>query len=258
MYFSKIESLGNDFVIFGSPANSLTPETDTIKRICDRHYGIGADCAICITSSNEADFSMHVYNPDGFEAEICGNALRCSARYVTDKGFFKKRRFSVSTNSGIRSLIVNDDLITAEIGKPFIQAKGVLDVSGKAFQYISVSVGNPHCVILVPSLSDEFVLYFGRAIEHHPNFPNGTNVEFAKIINDDEIEMRVWERGIGETLSCSTGSCAVVAALKSSNYNNETIHIHQPGGTIDVETRTCGNMFITGSCKTVFTGNFND
>ncbi len=256
MNFWKMESLGNDFIVFGSPSNATLPNKNLITRISDRKYGVGADCVICISSAKDADFGMHVYNPNGFEAEICGNALRCTAKYIADNGFYKKRTYYVATNSGIRALVNNNDNITVEIGHADILKNGILEVCGKTFEYFSVSVGNPHCVIFVSSISDELVYYFGRAIENHPLFPNGTNVEFANIISDDEIEIRIWERGIGETLSCSTGSCAVVEAARHQLKIAPFVRVKQPGGIIEVETKSCGNMFITGRCNTVFKGNY--
>lgn len=256
MKFCKMEALGNDFVVFGNPSSTVCPKADLIKRICDRHYGVGADCAVCITSSKVADFEMHVYNPDGFEAEICGNALRCTAKFIAENGYFKRKSYTVSTNAGIRSLKVMGNIITAEIGRPAIIGNGFLEVCGKTFNYYSVSVGNPHCVIFANTLSDELVFFYGKAIEKHPVFPNGTNVEFARILDEDNIEMRVWERGIGETFSCSTGSCAVVAAAQASYRMSDTVNVSQIGGNIVVETHACGNMFISGSCNTVFKGDF--
>ncbi len=210
-----------------------------------------------ISSSKTADYFMHVYNPDGFEAEICGNALRCSAKYVVDCGFFRKRNFTVETKSGVRSIYVEDENITVEIGKAVVVESGVLDISGVSLPYHSVSTGNPHCVVfLTYGLGDREFNYFGNAIEHHPIFPNGTNVEFACITDNGRIVMRVWERGIGETLSCSTGSCACVAAAQREGLCGNIVDVYQPGGVITVETKECGNMFITGKATTVFKGDF--
>ena len=200
---------------------------------------------------------MHVYNPDGFEAEICGNALRCSAQYVAECGFFKKRSFVAETRSGPRALMVNDNIITAEIGTPRILNKGWLDVQGVSLPFISISLGNPHCVVFCSNLNDNDFYTLGPEIENHPYFPEGTNVEFAAISSGNKIAMRVWERGIGETLSCSTGSCACVAAAMHEGLCDGTVQVHQPGGIITVDTRNCGNMFISGICKTVFKGNIN-
>lgn len=253
MQFYKIHSLGNDFVIFGSPAQKTLPDKDFIKLLCDRHYGIGADCAVFIGSSQHADFFMHVFNPDGFEAEICGNALRCSAKYVTEKGFFKKRNFVAETLSGMRSLSVSNGKIRAEIGAPRVESKGNIEVCGVHFPYVSVSLGNPHCVILVAGLRDDEFSLYGSRIENHPMFPNGTNVEFAAISSGGKIAMRVWERGIGETLSCSTGSCACVAAAIEQGCIADTYDVYQPGGVITVNCEN-NNMYITGECTSVFKG----
>lgn len=255
MQFCKMQALGNDFVIFGNPSQQTCPKKEFIQFLCNRHYGVGGDCAIYISASEKADYFMHVYNPDGFEAEICGNALRCSAKYVCDCGFFKKRSFIAETRSGIRELKVNGDIITAEIGKPEIINKGELDISGISLPYISVSLGNPHCVIFVTyGLHDSEFNHYGYHIEHHPLFPQGTNVEFACITDNDRIVMRVWERGIGETLSCSTGSCACVAAAQHEGLCGNSVQVYQPGGIIQVETRQHGNMYITGKCVNVFKG----
>ena len=253
MQFYKMQALGNDFVIFGSPAQKTLPDRDFIKYLCNRHYGVGADCAIFIAESKYADFFMHVYNPDGFEAEICGNALRCSAKYVTEKGFFKKRNFVAETLSGMRSLSVTKNGIRAEIGTPKIESNGNIEVCGVRFPYVSVSLGNPHCVIFVAGLRDDEFSFYGSQIENHPMFTNGTNVEFAVITGSGKIAMRVWERGIGETLSCSTGSCACVAAAIEQGYNEDTFEVYQPGGVITVNCEN-NNMYITGECVSIFKG----
>lgn len=255
MQFSKMHALGNDFVIFGSPARKTLPKSETIRFLCDRHYGVGADCAVFISYSSRGDYFMHVYNPDGFEAEMCGNALRCSAKYVTDRGYFKKRTLTAETCSGLRALKVDNNNVTAEIGKPLILKEGTLSVSGVQLPYTSVSLGNPHCVIFASSLSNDEFTYFGSSVENHPLFPEGTNVEFASVTDSSNILMRVWERGIGETLSCATGSCACAAAAEFNGMCGSTVFVHQTGGTIEVNTRECGNMFICGECVSVFKGN---
>ncbi len=254
MLFYKMQSLGNDFVIFGSPARSSLPSKSLIQHLCDRHYGVGADCAIFIGASKQHDYFMHVYNPDGFEAEMCGNALRCSARYVTDRGYFAKRALTAETNSGIRNVSLQNHNVCAEIGKATILNNGILNIADVNLHYSYVSMGNPHCVVFLTDLTDEEFNIFGPAIETHSDFPNGTNVEFASINDDNNITMRVWERGIGETFSCVTGSCACVAAAIECGHCNRNVAVHQIGGTVNVETRECGNMFVTGECLTVFKG----
>lgn len=254
MQFIKMHSHGNDFVVFGSPTENSLPDVALIRLLCDRHYGVGADCSIFIGASDTQDYYMHVYNPNGFEAEMCGNALRCSARYVYECGYFTKRSLTAETKSGPRSLIVNDDSIHTEIGKAHIIQKGEIELYGISLPYIFLSMGNPHCVVFVSQLSDNDFSLFGPAIETNSIFPEGTNVEFARVIDRNNIAMRVWERGIGETLSCVTGSCAVVAAAIKSNLCSGIVKVHQSGGCVEVETKECGNMLVTGNCTIVFKG----
>ena len=252
MNFYKMHALGNDFCVFGTPNDKSMPDKKFIQSLCNRHYGVGCDCSVFVGWSDEADYYMHVFNPDGFEAEMCGNALRCSAKYVCQNGYFKKRNFSVQTNSGIRQVSVNENDITTEIGKANLNETGYVNVAGINIPYISVSLGNPHCVIFVKELSDEEFVLFGKGLENHPRFPNGTNVEFARISDPDTIEMRVWERGIGETYSCTTGSCACVAAANHLGHGFAECKVKQRDGTVTVSTDDNGNMTVKGGCETVF------
>ncbi len=254
MNFNKMHALGNDFFVFGNPYDKSIPSENLIRRVCDRRYGVGCDCAVFIGRSDIADYFMHVFNPDGFEAEICGNALRCSAKYVCENGYFKKRNFTVQTISGIKTVLVNENDITTEIGKPTINEANCINIAGVNIPYVSVSFGNPHCVIFVKELSDDEFALFGKSIEKHPHFPNGTNVEFAYLSNPNTIEMRVWERGIGETYSCTTGSCACVAAANYLGRDCSKCDVIQHGGTITVITDENGSMSVTGDCTTVFKG----
>ena len=255
MKFQKLQALGNDLIVFGNPYVNNIPRQDYITRLCDRHYGIGCDYAVYISISKTADYFMHVFNPKGYEVETLGNALRCSAKYVADCGFFKKRSFSVETLSGINDVMINNDDITVEIGKVAIIENSVLNISGVSLPYYYVSVGAPHCVVfLTYGLDDREFNYFGNAIEHHPIFQKEVNVEFACITSNNRIVMRAWERGIGETLSSSDGSCACAAVAQNENLCGNIVQVYQPGGIINVETNDCGSMFITGNCETVFSG----
>ena len=254
MNFYKIHAMGNDFCVFGSPFDKNVPDKEFICNICDRHYGVGCDCAVFIGRSDVADYFMHVYNPNGFEAEICGNALRCSAKYICENGYFKKRNFAVQTNSGIKNVSFGEDGITTEIGNAIVNEVNYINVAGVNIPYVSISFGNPHCVVFVKELTDEDFAFLGKSIENHPNFPFGTNVEFAYISNQNTIEMRVWERGIGETHSCTTGSCACVAAANHLGHSFTECDVIQRGGTITVYTDENGIMSVTGDCTTVFKG----
>ena len=254
MDFYKIHALGNDFIIFGNPFEKRPPNSKLIQYISDRHFGVGCDCVVYIGQSDTADFFMHVYNPNGFEAEICGNALRCSAKYIYEKGYFTKRDFLIETNSGTKKVSVSDDLITAEIGKAEIQEVNCINVAGVNIPYVSVSFGNPHCVVFVNKMTDDEFELFGKAIEAHPVFSNGTNVEFAHIIDENNIEMRVWERGIGETLSCTTGSCACFAAAKHLGSEIKSCNVIQRGGALNVFVDENENYKVIGPCTVVFKG----
>lgn len=256
MKFLKIHAFGNDFVVFGNPSSFTQPTKNLISALCDRHYGVGADCAIFVGKSKNCDYSMHVYNPDGFEAEMCGNALRCAAKYVHLKGFFKKKSFICETLSGVRSVKIEDDTITTEIGKPEILNIGSLEINDMCLPYTFISLGNPHCVVFTASLNDEEFEYLGPAIENHILFPEGTNVEFAAITDNNRIAMRVWERGIGETLSCVTGSCACVAAAHNRLKMSSSVNVFQKGGIVTVDVTETGDMFVTGKCTAVFEGEF--
>lgn len=254
MRFTKIQAMGNDFVFFGSPSAITLPNPELIKHICDRHYGIGADCAVFIQKSKAADYFMHVYNPNGFEAEMCGNALRCSAEYVKRNGYYSKQSLTVETKSGIRSVKHSENTVTTEIGRARIIEKGTLHISGIGLPYTFLNLGNPHCVIFVPAINDEEFNHFAPLIESNENFEHGANVEFATPLNENTLSMRVWERDIGETLSCTTGSCACAAAALHEGLCGSNVKIEQKGGIINVNIRECGNIFVTGECRTVFSG----
>ena len=255
MKFKKLHASGNDFIVFGNPYISTPPDPDLIVILCDRHYGIGCDKAVCITSSSTADYFMHVFDPSGREIEFSGNALSCSAKYVTDCGFYKKRSFSVETPCGVRSVKMDNSDITVEIGTPTVIEKSALNISGVSLPYYYVTVGSPHCVVfLTYGLDDREFNYFGSTIAKHPIFPNGVNVEFACLTSNNRIIMRVWDRGIGETSSSSAGSCACAAAAQTESLCGNIVQVYQQGGIITVETNNCGNMFTTVNCKTIFSG----
>ena len=256
MRFAKLHADGNDFVFIGSPSQSFRPSEKLIQAICNRHYGIGADCAVIIQRSKTADYYMRVFNPDGFEAEICGNALRCSAEYVRASGYIRHTSLTVETKSGIRCIKTDNDSIITEIGHALIAEGGTLFISNTPIPYHFVNIGNPHCVIVTNTLSDEEFYFFSPKIETNERFPQGTNVEFVSIVSENEINMRVWERGIGETLSCTTGSCACAAVANALYHCSRNISVNQKGGTTRVNILECGNIFVRGKCSLVFTGDY--
>lgn len=254
MKFTKMQSLGNDFVFFGSTEKEISVSSEQIRLLCDRHYGIGADCAVSICNSKSADYKMRVFNPDGFEAEMCGNALRCSAKFVNDNFITDKNEFVAETNSGLRAVKNDSGIVTAEIGKPQILKELSFAVDGIEYKIHMIDIGNPHCVVHADNSSDKNFEHIGKVISESDLFVGGCNVEFITFSNENEAIIRIWERGIGETLSCVTGSCAISAVL-DSNFDHYLIE--QPGGIVRVERRSCGNMFVSGKCETVFTGEIN-
>lgn len=259
MKFTKMQALGNDFMIVGSPRSHFMPDGDLIAEVCDRKYGIGCDCFVTVGASENADYRMRVFNPDGFEAEMCGNALRCSAKYVFSSGYSTKKCFSVETLSGIRRAELSEDgsNVRAFVGVPEIESFGSISLAGLEFPYVSVSVGNPHCVLFTGGIGDGDFRICGRAAETHPMFPNGTNVEFAAVSHSGDILLRIWERGIGETLSCATGSCAAAFAAYKDGRCGSSVSVHQPGGTLSVDIDGSGNTSVLGECRTVFRGEYD-
>lgn len=255
MRFTKMQASGNDFIFFGSPLQNLPPDTAFIRKLCDRHYGVGADCAVFIGRDENNDYYMRVYNPDGFEAEMCGNALLCSGVYISEHGHYNKNVFSVMTRSGVRMVAVDGKRAFAEIGSPIVLSKGEIGLGNAHYKYYEINVGNPHCVVLKSNISDEEFFEYGRTLENHPLFKNGTNVEFADIQDGGNITIRTWERGIGETLCCVTGSCASAKAAFEEGIIRDEYTVSQSGGNVRIEAKGCGSYFASGECATVFSGN---
>lgn len=256
MKFSKVHSLGNDFIFIGSPSSSPCPDNSFIVQSCNRKLGIGSDGFIVISRSRVADYRMRIFNSDGSEAEMCGNALRCSAGYVVESGYSTKKSFTVETLAGIRKAVIENDGVKAYIGKPNITDSGVIAVNGKELSYVSVSTGNPHCVIFGNPLTDDEFFTLAPKIERHPLFPQGTNVEFASVTHSGSILMRVWERGVGETLACGTGSTAAAFAAYSAGLCGSTTDVHQKGGILKC-CITEDDAWVKGSYTLVFRGEIN-
>jgi len=257
---------GNDFVIVDQRKVSLEgiDLSKLARLVCDRHYGVGCDGLIIVLPSDKADLRMRIFNPDGSEPEMCGNGIRCFAKYVYDGSEENKDVVSVETLAGIMVpaiILKGGNAVGAEVdmGEPGADAKTnlKLDVGGKQFVYASVSMGNPHCVIFVEDLNSLDVADVGPQIENHPKFPNRTNVEFVSIISKNEIRIKVWERGAGETLACGTGACASVVAGVLAGKTDRRVVVHLPGGDLDVEWEKEDNhVALRGSAERVFEGNY--
>ena len=273
--FTKMHGLGNDFILVDCLQEPL-PENMLPKlsqEWCQRHFGIGADGLILVLPSKVGHFRMRMFNPDGSEAEMCGNGIRCFAKYVYERGLTKQTSLKVETLAGIiqpklRAKSGKVESIRVDMGQPRllrsqIPMKGEdtkvigekLKVLGERREVTCVSMGNPHCVIFVNRLEFFPVEQVGSAIENHQFFPQRTNVEFVQIKSANEIKLRVWERGAGETLACGTGACAALVAGVLNKKNDHKVTVHLLGGDLLVEWRKDNkHVYLTGPAEEVFVG----
>ena len=274
MHFTKWQGCGNDFVFVNGLSTDPAPAIAHCREICDRHFGIGADGLILILPSDKADLRMRIYNADGSEAEMCGNGIRCFAKWARELGLVTGSRFSVETGAGILYPEFSDDgSVRVDMGAPILEAAEIptaelgegrvisvpLSVAslGRTFTVTCVSMGNPHCVIFTDDISDEALTTFGPAIEKDSHFPKKVNVEFVKQIDAKTLRMRVWERGAAVTLACGTGSCATgVAAVLNGRIEKEAKLILD-GGTLTVSWEPGGRVFMTGPAEKVFEGDID-
>ena len=273
MRFTKMQGLGNDYVYVNCFQEKVENPSEMAKRISDRHFGVGADGLILIGPSEQADFEMAMYNADGSRGEMCGNGIRCVAKYVYDKGLTNKTQLSIETAGGIKylDLTVSDGkalLVKVDMGAPVLTAEKIpvtadtdevvgqpLGVGGKEYTVTCVSMGNPHCVVIL----DEDVRKLdlektGPLFENHERFPNRINTEFINVLDERTIRMRVWERGSGETLACGTGACAAaVAAMLNGTKDEVTVKLL--GGDLQIRwDRAQNTVYMTGAAETVFEG----
>ena len=275
MIFSKLNGLGNDFVITDDRENKYTENLDEMARkLCHRRTGIGADGLVFVRKSETCDVRMQIFNSDGSEAEMCGNGVRCFAKYVYDKGLTDKKNISIETKSGIKELelTVEDgkvSLVKVNMGAPILKAKDIpvdvdtekcidsdINVDGKDYKITCVSMGNPHAVTFI----DEDVKTFpiekiGPKFENHPMFPDRVNTEFVQVLNRHEVNMRVWERGSGETLACGTGTCATVVACVLNGLTDDEVTVHLLGGDLFIKyDRENDTVWMTGPAVIAFEG----
>ncbi|MFK7695282.1 diaminopimelate epimerase [Paenibacillus sp. HJGM_3] len=275
MKFTKMHGLGNDFIVIAGLKR--LPEQAPALAIawCDRHFGIGADGVVYILPSEQADFRMRIINADGSEAEQCGNAIRCVARYVYDRGLTSKEELTVETlGAGVQSVrltVANGraSTVTVDMGEPVLQGRAIpttLDLDrvvgqtllaqdGTPFQFTAVSMGNPHCVILVDDAPSFDLHRYGPPLEVHELFPNRVNVEFATVRSRDHVDMRVWERGSGPTLACGTGACATVVATALNGLTDRQATVSLAGGDLRIDWSEANNrIYMTGPAEIVFDG----
>ncbi|MEY8517356.1 diaminopimelate epimerase [Lachnospiraceae bacterium 29-84] len=282
MKFTKMHGLGNDYVYVNCLRETVERPSEVAKYVSDRHFGIGSDGLILIKPSQQADFKMDMYNADGSQAEMCGNGIRCVAKYVYDYGLTDKTSVSVETLAGIKhlDLIVEGrkDVetergkvaqVTVEMGSPVLTAEDIpvvaqgaqaidvpLEVEGEVYQMTCVSMGNPHCVIFLEEDVRTLDLErLGPAFECHPRFPKRINTEFVNVIDKNTLRMRVWERGSGETLACGTGACAVAVAAILGGKANQEVTVQLLGGDLTISWAGQGApVYMTGSATTVYDG----
>lgn len=246
MRFSKMEGLGNDFVVVDGP---FTPSSDDIRRMCDRRRGIGADGILVVSPLGETRVRMEYWNADGSPAEMCGNGLRCVALFAANRGYMDGTQFTVETAVGERHVELDDDSVTVELG-PLSVAEELSEVAGTELR--RVRVGNPHAVVQVDDPSSALVAETGSSIEKAA----GVNVEFMAVHSPDLIELRVWERGVGETLACGTGAAAAVGAANAAGLIGSDATVRLPGGELEVRLRD-GVAWITGPARIVFEGEWH-
>ena len=278
--FVKMHGLGNDFILIDCLNKSLGNSSFLsylTKKLCDRNFGIGADGLILILPSSKADLQMRIFNFDGSEAQMCGNGIRCFAKYAYENKLISKNKFTVETLAGIITPeLIFQDLknkkvlrIKVNMGIPKLRRREipmngediptVVDETLKinpeqTFKITCVSMGNPHCITFVNDVQSISVDEIGPKIENHPLFPEKTNVEFIQILNKQEINFRVWERGVGETLACGTGACAALVAAVLNNKTDRKAAIHLPGGDLDIQWADDGYVYMTGPAELVFRG----
>jgi diaminopimelate epimerase len=273
--FIKSQALGNDFIIIEDIERRFDFKPSTVAKLCDRHFGIGADGLMVVWPSNHADFFMLFFNPDGSQAEMCGNGIRCFAAYLYNHGLTSKHIIKIETKGGLREvfLLFKDGKLEAtkvNMGRPIFKTSDIpmnvdeyefvddtLEVNGDKVRATCLSVGNPHCVIFVKDTSKAPVRELGPKIEKLSIFPNRINVEFTQVIRPDEIRLRVWERGAGETLACGTGACAAVLAGVRNKLTSRKVRVHLPGGNLDIEWADDEFIYMTGSSEEVFRGEAN-
>ena len=274
MKFTKMQGIGNDYVYVNCLQETIENPSELAKKISDRHYGVGSDGLIMINPSDKADFEMEMYNADGSRGEMCGNGIRCVAKYVYDYGLTDKTSISVETLAGIKylDLSVEDGkvvLVKVDMGKPLLRPEEVpvvsekeevidepITVDGQEYRMTCVSMGNPHAVVFIDQDVKEFPLEtVGVKFENHERFPKRVNTEFVNVLDRHTAQMRVWERGSGETLACGTGACAVAVACALNGLTEDEVTVKLLGGDLQIKwDREKNTVYMTGPAEVVFDG----
>jgi diaminopimelate epimerase len=271
MRFWKMHGLGNDYIVIDNRDEKISGNqaAELAKKLCERRFSVGADGLLFVSNSTIANVKMRIFNADGSEAEMCGNGIRCFAKYCYENGIAPKQEFAVETLSGIKNVwltLKNGEVsaVKVDMGAPNWERSSLpmvgqgkcinenLDVNGEPFKVTCLSMGNPHCVIFVDKVDDFPVEQIGPKVGNHKAFPKRTNVGFVQVLNHNELKVRVWERGCGETLACGTGTCAAVAAANKLGKVGNKVTVHVLGGDLQVEVAK--SLFLSGAAEKVFEG----
>ena len=276
MRFTKMQGLGNDYVYVNCFEETVEHPSSLAKMVSDRHFGIGSDGLILIRPSTNADFFMEMFNADGTRSEMCGNGIRCVGKYVYDHGLTGQTEITVNTLAGVKHLALHVQegkvqSVTVDMGEPQLVADLIpvqasrspviaepIEVAGVRYEMTCVSMGNPHAVVFVDDTAGVPVEQIGPGFEFHPRFPKRVNAEFIQVLDRSEVNMRVWERGTGETLACGTGACASTVACILNGLTDDEITLHLLGGDLRVKwERATNHVFMTGPAATVFEGDID-
>jgi diaminopimelate epimerase len=271
MHFWKMQALGNDYIVIDNRDHRISDQNaaELAKKLCERRLSVGADGLLEVCNSTVADVKMRIFNADGSEAEMCGNGVRCFSKYCYENGIAKKDELAVETLSGNKNvwLTIKDNEVKAvkvDMGAPNWERSSLpmigegtcinetLEVDGEPYKVTCLSMGNPHCVTFVENVAEFPVDYVGPLIENYEAFPKRTNVGFVQILNHNELKVRVWERGCGETLACGTGTCAAVAAANKLGKVGNKVTVHVLGGDLQVEVGK--SLFLCGAAEKVYEG----
>ncbi|MFY0609144.1 MAG: diaminopimelate epimerase [Candidatus Atelocyanobacterium thalassa] len=277
MYFAKYQGLGNDFILIDNRSSSkLLLSSEQILKMCNRHFGIGADGIIFVLAGNEiSDYGMRIFNSDGSEPEMCGNGIRCLVSFISTLEKFEKtsKTYKISTLAGIISAeLQTKKQVKVEMGIPLLLNKQIpttlkdknntvinypLEIEKEIWPVTCINIGNPHCVTFIKNSNLIDLEKLGPLFEHHSAFPERINTEFVEVIRSDYLKMRVWERGAGATLACGTGACASVVAGVVAKKNDRICTVELPGGCLSIEwMEDNGKVYMTGSAEAVFTGQY--
>lgn len=275
MKFIKMQAAGNDYVYIDTFTATVPNPEKLAPRISDRHFGVGSDGLVLICPSEKADCRMRMFNADGTEAEMCGNAIRCVGKYVYEHKLVDKETVTIETKAGVRILQLHThagkvESVTVDMGLPYLEPKDIpvtdpgtdfidrtLRIYGRNWRVTAVSMGNPHAIVFTHDIDKLNLTELGPLFEHHAFFPRRTNTEFVEILDQKTIKMRVWERGAGETMACGTGACASVVASVLNGHTERNVTALLRGGKLDIKwDENTRHVFMTGRAETVFTGEY--